>query len=57
MVYAKKLKEYTDAAQEDLLILMRVYFEKWAAEMTAYAPCSLADSMWSLASGLDLERP
>jgi 3-deoxy-7-phosphoheptulonate synthase len=28
MVYAKKLKEYTDAAQEDLLILMRVYFEK-----------------------------
>lgn len=28
MVYARKLKEYTDAAQEDLLILMRVYFEK-----------------------------
>jgi len=28
IVYAKRLKEYADAAQEDLLILMRVYFEK-----------------------------
>lgn len=26
--YAKKLKEYADAAQEDLQIVMRVYFEK-----------------------------
>lgn len=27
-VYAKKLKEYADECKEDLLILMRVYFEK-----------------------------
>ena len=28
IVYAKKLKEYADEAQEDLMIVMRVYFEK-----------------------------
>ena len=28
LVYANKLKEYNDAAKDDLLIVMRVYFEK-----------------------------
>lgn len=28
MTYARKLKEYADESKEDLLILMRVYFEK-----------------------------
>lgn len=28
MVYANKLKQYSDSASDDLLILMRVYFEK-----------------------------
>jgi len=27
--YAQKLKAYADSANEDLQIVMRVYFEKW----------------------------
>ena len=28
MVYAKQLHEYAEQAKEDLMIVMRVYFEK-----------------------------
>lgn len=29
LVYAKKLHEYAQSVQNDLMIVMRVYFEKW----------------------------
>jgi len=29
MEYAKLLRDYAEESKEDLLIIMRVYFEKW----------------------------
>lgn len=35
--YAKLLKEYADEAADDLLIVMRVYFEKVCSRSLAYS--------------------
>jgi len=40
MEYATKLKAYADTAADDLLIVMRVYFEKWVSRHRIYV-CTL----------------